>query len=51
MDADGARDVSYASVVVTAAGYLNRPRWPDLAGRERSRASAFIRRGGIRRWI
>ncbi|MGN6335714.1 flavin-containing monooxygenase, partial [Mycobacterium sp.] len=34
VDADGRRDVSYASVVVTAAGYLNRPRWPDVQGRE-----------------
>jgi cation diffusion facilitator CzcD-associated flavoprotein CzcO len=33
-DADGRRDVSYASVVVTAAGYLNRPRWPDVKGRD-----------------
>ncbi len=32
--ADGARDVSYANVVIPAAGYLNRPRWPDLDGRE-----------------
>ena len=31
---DGARDVSYADVVIPAAGYLNRPRWPDLPGRE-----------------
>ncbi|ABM13689.1 flavin-containing monooxygenase [Mycolicibacterium vanbaalenii] len=31
---DGTRDVSYANVVVPAAGYLNRPRWPELAGRE-----------------
>ncbi|MCV7092143.1 flavin-containing monooxygenase [Mycobacterium interjectum] len=31
---DGSRDVSYANVVIPAAGYLNRPRWPDLAGRE-----------------
>ena len=31
---DGTRDVSYANVVVPAAGYLNRPRWPDLPGRE-----------------
>jgi 4-hydroxyacetophenone monooxygenase len=29
---DGTRDVSYANVVVPAAGYLNRPRWPDLDG-------------------
>ena len=29
---DGTRDVSYANVVVPAAGYLNRPRWPQLAG-------------------
>ena len=34
VDTDGTRDVSYANVVVPAAGYLNRPRWPDLAGRE-----------------
>lgn len=32
--ADGTRDVSHANVVVPAAGYLNRPRWPDLPGRE-----------------
>ncbi|MCB0940862.1 MAG: NAD(P)-binding domain-containing protein [Mycobacterium sp.] len=30
----GARDVSYANVVIPAVGYLNRPRWPELAGRE-----------------
>ncbi|CAJ1509610.1 NAD(P)-binding domain-containing protein [[Mycobacterium] holstebronense] len=29
---DGVRGVSYANVVIPAAGYLNRPRWPDLAG-------------------
>jgi 4-hydroxyacetophenone monooxygenase len=34
VDGDGNRDVSYARVVVTAAGYLNRPRWPDLPGRD-----------------
>lgn len=34
VDADGTREVSYANVVVPAAGYLNRPRWPELAGRE-----------------
>jgi 4-hydroxyacetophenone monooxygenase len=28
----GARDVSYANVVIPAAGYLNRPRWPKLTG-------------------
>ena len=31
---DGTRDVSYARVVITAAGYLNRPRWPELPGRD-----------------
>ena len=31
---DGTRDVSYANVVIPAAGYLNRPRWPELPGRE-----------------
>ncbi|MGE0216773.1 flavin-containing monooxygenase [Mycolicibacterium sp.] len=30
---DGARDTSWANVVIPAAGYLNRPRWPDLDGR------------------
>jgi len=30
---DGTRDVTYANVVIPAAGYLNRPRWPDLPGR------------------
>ncbi|OBK30539.1 cyclohexanone monooxygenase [Mycobacterium asiaticum] len=34
MDRDGNRAVSHARVVITAAGYLNRPRWPDLPGRE-----------------
>ncbi|HET7739014.1 MAG TPA: NAD(P)/FAD-dependent oxidoreductase, partial [Mycobacterium sp.] len=31
---DGERDVSHARVVITAAGYLNRPRWPDVPGRD-----------------
>ncbi|MEZ0341111.1 flavin-containing monooxygenase [Mycobacterium sp. pV006] len=31
---DGSREVGYANVVIPAAGYLNRPRWPELAGRE-----------------
>ena len=34
VDRDGARSISYATVVVTAAGYLNRPRFPDLPGRD-----------------
>ena len=34
VDGDGNRDVSYARVVVTAAGYLNRPRWPEMPGRD-----------------
>jgi cation diffusion facilitator CzcD-associated flavoprotein CzcO len=34
VDADGNRGISYARVVVTAAGYLNRPRWPDVPGRD-----------------
>jgi cation diffusion facilitator CzcD-associated flavoprotein CzcO len=34
VDADGHRDISYARIVITAAGYLNRPRWPDVKGRE-----------------
>ena len=31
---DGNRVISHARVVITAAGYLNRPRWPDVRGRE-----------------
>jgi cation diffusion facilitator CzcD-associated flavoprotein CzcO len=34
VDAEGKRDISYASVVVSCAGYLNRPRWPDVPGRD-----------------
>jgi len=34
VDRGGTRDVSYASVVITAAGYLNRPRLPEVSGRE-----------------
>ena len=34
VDRDGNRDVSYARVVITAAGYLNRPRWPEVNGRD-----------------
>jgi len=34
VDGDGKLDISYARVVITAAGYLNRPRWPDLPGRD-----------------
>ncbi|TFV57897.1 NAD(P)/FAD-dependent oxidoreductase [Mycobacterium sp. PS03-16] len=33
VDRAGNRDIGYARVVITAAGYLNRPRWPDLPGR------------------
>lgn len=32
--ADGIRDLSHANIVIPAAGYLNRPRWPDLPGRD-----------------
>lgn len=32
--ADGTQAIDYARVVVTAAGYLNRPRFPDCKGRE-----------------
>ena len=31
---DGTTDISYANVVGPAVGYLNRPRWPDVEGRE-----------------
>ncbi|PJE06116.1 MAG: cyclohexanone monooxygenase [Mycobacterium sp.] len=34
VDRVGNRDISVARVVITAAGYLNRPRWPELPGRE-----------------
>lgn len=30
---DGTKQVSYANVVIPAAGYLNRPRWPEVEGR------------------
>ncbi|MGV0699423.1 NAD(P)-binding domain-containing protein [Mycolicibacter sinensis] len=32
--ADGVRGLSYANVVIPAAGYLNRPRRPDLPGHD-----------------
>jgi cation diffusion facilitator CzcD-associated flavoprotein CzcO len=32
--ADGTQRIEYFSVVVTAAGYLNRPRFPDIKGRD-----------------
>ena len=35
VDADGRRNVSHASVVIAATGYLNRPRWPAVRGRDR----------------
>ncbi|MFA5709174.1 flavin-containing monooxygenase [Mycolicibacterium sp.] len=28
------REISHANVVIPAAGYLNRPRWPELPGRQ-----------------
>ncbi|TMS51483.1 NAD(P)/FAD-dependent oxidoreductase [Mycobacterium sp. DBP42] len=31
---DGTQSIDYATVVVTAAGYLNRPRFPDVPGRD-----------------
>ncbi|MBW0016700.1 MAG: NAD(P)/FAD-dependent oxidoreductase [Mycobacterium sp.] len=34
IDRAGNREVSYARVAITSAGYLNRPRWPVLPGRE-----------------
>ncbi|OBH48648.1 flavin-containing monooxygenase [Mycobacterium mantenii] len=34
VDRDGKHDVTQSRVVITAAGYLNRPRWPELPGRE-----------------
>lgn len=34
VDRDGNHDVTHSRVVITAAGYLNRPRWPELSGRE-----------------
>ncbi len=32
--ADGTRSIDHARIVVTAAGYLNRPRFPELTGRD-----------------
>jgi 4-hydroxyacetophenone monooxygenase len=34
VDRDGNRDISFARVVVGSVGYLNRPRWPELPGRD-----------------
>lgn len=34
VDRAGNREISFATVVVTAAGYLNRPRWPEVKGRD-----------------
>lgn len=34
VDANGTRDLSYANVVIPAAGYLNRPRRPDFPGQD-----------------
>ncbi|BBY56396.1 NAD(P)/FAD-dependent oxidoreductase [Mycobacterium koreense] len=34
VDTDGVHEEIHANVVIPAAGYLNRPRWPELAGRE-----------------
>lgn len=34
VDRDGNHNVTHSRVVITAAGYLNRPRWPELPGRE-----------------
>lgn len=33
-DSDGISQISHATSVITAAGYLNRPRWPELQGRD-----------------
>ena len=41
VNATGEREVSYARVVVTAAGYLNRPRWPDFPGRDTFEGSSI----------
>ncbi|MGV0849920.1 flavin-containing monooxygenase [Mycolicibacterium phlei] len=34
VDRDGTRETSWANVVIPAAGYLNRPRWPEIEGRD-----------------
>ncbi|KAA0084619.1 NAD(P)/FAD-dependent oxidoreductase [Mycolicibacterium sp. P9-64] len=34
VDSHGNREVSHSRVVITAAGYLNRPRMPELKGRD-----------------
>ena len=34
VDGEGTRSISYARVVIAATGYLNRPRWPDVSGRD-----------------
>ncbi|MEZ5557918.1 MAG: NAD(P)/FAD-dependent oxidoreductase [Pseudomonadales bacterium] len=39
--ADGSRQVLEANAVISAVGQLNRPRWPDIPGRERYRGVSF----------
>jgi 4-hydroxyacetophenone monooxygenase len=38
---DGTRETLSANAVISAVGQLNRPKWPDVPGRERFRGVAF----------
>ena len=39
--ADGSSETLTANAVISAVGQLNRPKWPDIPGRERFRGPAF----------
>jgi len=39
--ADGRQEVLEANAVISAVGQLNRPRWPEITGRERFQGIAF----------
>jgi 4-hydroxyacetophenone monooxygenase len=38
---DGSREVLSANAVISAVGQLNRPRWPDIPGRDRFKGVSF----------
>jgi 4-hydroxyacetophenone monooxygenase len=40
-DREGRRETLTANAVISAVGQLNRPRWPDIPGRERFRGVSF----------
>ena len=38
---DGAAETVIANAIISAVGQLNRPKWPDIPGRDRYRGTAF----------